>query len=50
MLVIRVLTQTLLPEPVAPAINIWGIFAKSATIGLPEIFLPKAKVNFESLS
>ena len=29
------LMQTDLPEPVAPAINMCGISARSATIGLP---------------
>ena len=31
-----------LPEPVVPAINKWGIFAKSATSGVPPIFFPRA--------
>ena len=39
---IRVLMHTLLPDPVDPATSIWGIFVKSATIGVPAISLPKA--------
>ena len=41
--------QTDLPEPVVPAINKWGIDAKSPIIGIPEIFLPKAIGNLISL-
>ncbi|OQA13431.1 MAG: hypothetical protein BWY62_01348 [Firmicutes bacterium ADurb.Bin356] len=37
--------QTLLPEPVAPAIKRCGIFDKSATIILPAISLPSASVT-----
>ena len=35
------LMHTVLPEPVEPAINTWGIFVKSVTIGLPVTSLPK---------
>ena len=45
---IIVLIQTDLPEPVVPAINKWGIDAKSPTIGFPEILLPRAIGNFIS--
>ena len=37
--------MTDLPEPVAPAISICGIFARSATIGVPETSRPRTKVN-----
>ena len=37
-----VLMQTDLPEPVAPAISTWGIFAISAMTGAPEMPLPSA--------
>src|SRR5205807_1253661 len=37
-----VLMHTDLPEPVAPAISRWGIFARSATTGSPSRFLPRA--------
>ena len=40
--------QTDLPEPVVPAINKWGIEARSPTIGIPEMFLPKAIGNLIS--
>ena len=43
------LIQTDFPEPVVPAINKWGIEAKSPTNGIPEIFLPKAIGNLISL-
>ena len=46
---IIVLIQTDLPDPVVPAISKWGIEDKSPTIGLPEIFLPKAIGNLISL-
>ena len=39
------LIPTDLPEPVVPATNRWGIRARSATVGTPEISLPKANVN-----
>ena len=44
--------QTDLPEPVAPAINKWGIVARSATILLPLISLPSPILifNFEELN
>ncbi len=38
--------QTLLPQPVAPAMSRWGIFARSATIGTPETPLPRASASF----
>ena len=38
---------TLLPLPVAPAINRWGIFSNSATTGLPTISLPRHRVSFD---
>ncbi len=41
MLKISALIATDLPEPVVPATSTWGILAKSATAGLPEISLPK---------
>ena len=40
--------QTDLPDPVVPAINKWGIEAKSPTTGMPEIFLPSAIGNLIS--
>ena len=46
-LMIRVLIHTDLPEPVAPAISIWGILAISATTVLPAISLPTAKAMLE---
>ena len=48
MLAIIVLMHTLLPDPVAPAIKRCGIFARSATTGLPEMSLPTAKASFEA--
>ncbi len=36
------MTATDLPEPVVPATNICGAFAKSVSTGLPEISLPIA--------
>ena len=47
MLAIMVFTQTLLPEPVAPAINRWGIEARSATNASPEIVFPMASLSSE---
>ncbi len=41
-LVMIVLTQTDLPEPVAPAISRCGIFARSAMTGFPSRSLPSA--------
>ena len=35
------------PEPVVPATSKCGIFAKSATTGLPEISLPNAKLKLD---
>ncbi len=39
--------HTDLPDPVEPAINIWGIFAISATTVFPPISLPTAKDRLE---
>ncbi len=36
------LMHTDLPEPVAPAIRRWGIFARSEMSGLPDTSLPSA--------
>ena len=41
------LIPTDLPEPVVPATNKCGIFARSATTGTPAISLPKARVSGE---
>ena len=38
-------TPTDFPEPVVPATSRCGIFARSATIGWPEISCPRASVN-----
>ena len=38
---IKVLIQTDFPDPVVPAINKWGIEAKSPIIGKPDILLPR---------
>ena len=46
-LMIIVLIQTDLPEPVAPAIKRCGIFAISVTLTLPAISFPTAKVIFD---
>ena len=40
--------QTDLPDPVVPAINKWGMEAKSPITGTPEIFLPSAIGNLIS--
>ena len=48
MLLIRELMHTLLPAPVAPATSRWGIFARSAANGSPEIVLPRAMVSLDS--
>src|SRR5699024_11482687 len=45
--VIILFTQTLLPLPVAPAINRWGILFNSASTASPDISLPKATNNLE---
>ncbi len=42
--------QTDLPEPVAPAISIWGILAISATTTLPPISFPTAKARLDGNS
>src|SRR5206468_10858716 len=44
-LVIRALTQTLLPEPVAPAMSRCGILARSTAIERPDTSRPRAKVS-----
>jgi hypothetical protein len=44
------LIATDLPEPVVPATSRCGIFARSATIGLPVMSLPSAMVIFECMS
>ena len=41
-LMMRLLVQTLLPVPVAPATNRCGALARSTTTGLPETSLPRA--------
>ncbi len=48
-LVIIELIQTLLPEPVAPAINRCGIAARSTTTGFPAMSFPRATVILEAL-
>src|SRR6266851_3248290 len=42
------LSVTDLPAPVAPAINRWGIFARSAMYSSPLIVLPSAIVSFDA--
>ena len=44
------LMPTDLPEPVVPATNTCGILAKSATIGLPPMSLPKPMVSMDLAS
>ena len=44
---IMALIPTDLPAPVVPATKQCGILARSATIGLPAISLPKANVSNE---
>ena len=44
---IRVLIHTDLPEPVAPAMSICGIFAISVTIVFPPISFPTANVTLD---
>ena len=44
---IRALTMTLLPEPVAPAMSRWGILARSTAWARPATSRPRAKVSFE---
>ena len=41
------LIPTDLPDPVVPATNTCGILAKSATMGLPTMSLPKPMVNID---
>ena len=47
-LVMIELMQTLLPEPVCPAISRWGSFARLVTIGDPATSRPRATVSFDS--
>ncbi len=47
---IRVLMHTDLPEPVAPAISMWGILAMSDTTVCPPMSLPTAKAILEGNS
>ena len=46
-LIIKVLIQTDLPEPVAPAIKRCGIFAISAITGFPAISFPAANASLD---
>ena len=39
------LMATDLPEPVVPAIRAWGMRARSATTGSPEMLEPRARVR-----
>ena len=41
------LMHTDLPLPVWPAISIWGIFARSHTMGVPAMSLPSATVRID---
>ena len=41
------LMPTDLPDPVVPATNKWGIFARSTTTGYPAIFLPRHTGSFK---
>ena len=47
MLAIKVFIQTLLPEPVAPAIKTCGIFAISATTSFPATSFPSANASLD---
>ena len=38
-----------MPVPVAPATSRCGIFARSASTGLPKMSLPSASVSFDAL-
>ena len=49
-LTIKALMQTDLPEPVVPAINMCGIFAKSAITVPPLISLPRTSAREEFIS
>ena len=42
---IRELMHTDLPDPVVPAMSIWGILARSATMTWPAISRPRATVS-----
>ncbi len=44
----REFRHTDLPEPVVPAISIWGSFEILPTIGSPPISLPMAKVRLDA--
>ena len=44
---IMALIPTDLPEPVVPATSTCGILARSATMGLPTISLPKPMVSMD---
>ena len=44
-LLMMALMQTDLPLPVCPAMSIWGIFARSHTMGVPVRSLPSATVS-----
>ena len=48
-LVIKVFIHTDLPDPVWPAIRVWGIFAISVTTMLPATSLPSANASFDLL-
>ena len=47
-LIIRQFTQTVLPEPVVPAIKRCGISSNSVIIAFPDMLLPRASFSFES--
>ena len=47
---IKLLVQTDLPEPVVPAMSMWGSRAMSPTTQLPPMSLPTAKDTLEGLS
>jgi hypothetical protein len=44
---IMALTLTLLPEPVVPATRRCGILARSKTIGVPTMSLPRTIASFD---
>ena len=43
--VMMALTQTDLPDPVAPAINRWGMRTRSATVAWPDTSRPSPKIR-----
>ena len=49
-LVMMLLSPTLLPLPVAPAMSRWGMAARSVTAGLPRMSFPSAMANGEGYS